>query len=215
MGEDPRLPEDPAGDFPPTEHAADRPALRIDPVPAAPTADPPEPGQPPAPDGIVWHTGPLRHVRAENSPETPAAFFREPPGRVVVVEHLYRQFGSEEPVSASGSYCSPVFLDEQVYERRLKVGAAWQRLADGCWVSRASLLILTGPDRPWLLELALLPPVETSRTMFSPPPPEPVIVARVLAGESLRMRPAALESLLVRCPAVPEPVRCGLVVFPD
>jgi|SRR5580692_6621507 hypothetical protein len=117
--------------------------------------------------------------------------------RLVVVEQVYHQDGCES-ASVEPSYSEELTTDEQRFSRRMTVGGAAVPLETG-WLTECSLLVLwnrTGRGRP---VIPTAKQVETDKAAvvevrFGGGDP-----ALLSVGESLRVRPAELSGVSLRC----------------
>ena len=131
-----------------------------------------------------------------------------PKDRLVVVETCYHLPWEGEPVSVDERYSRDLSTHEQLYERRCRVGEAWEPLDLG-WLTGVGMLVLSNQEgrnlqtRPTpeeqaemdgrVLEVGWQP---REATQFDSPP---FALLLVPPGESLRIVPATTDGLIVRC----------------
>lgn len=61
--------------------------------------------------------------------------------RLVVVDNTYHQFDGQEPLGLVHRYSRVIRDSEQVYVRKVKIGAPWQEI-DAGWVKGPALIVL-------------------------------------------------------------------------
>jgi hypothetical protein len=127
---------------------------------------------------------------------------------------MYHQTPGANPIVAETRFSKATATDEQPFgPRRLTIGRVWTHLELG-WVNPASMVSIknvTGDDlaayptkeekeaiAEAILELALEPLEDKTRTMHSPPKQQPEGAWVILPGESFRGTPKHSKRILIR-----------------
>ena len=128
--------------------------------------------------------------------------------QITVVDKIYHRQGSESPTSVSSRFIRHLQTDEQVYERRTRVGEEWTPLEHG-WIEEAGMIVIQNTEGTTLqvipteeekeetaakiLELSV-----TDGLLDSPPG----VLAKpwlIPPGESFRGYPSDVSKLVLRC----------------
>lgn len=130
---------------------------------------------------------------------TPTAF-----SRLTVVETIYHQSADGDATVIGKPYNRILFSGEQLYPRVLTIGQEWVDISKGCWLERASQLVLhnnegkqvqvimTEEERSKLTERMVEIGVQVGDVVeaFSSIPP---------GGESCRISNPYIKKLRIRC----------------
>ncbi len=125
--------------------------------------------------------------------------------RVTVVETVYHQHAGESATSIESRFARNLETQEQLYQRRLKIGKSWTPLDCG-WLEEVSMLVIHNEEGQNLLvhptpeekEKTNAKVIEVSHT----PNPNNNTSWIIPPGESMRACPASIRDLYLRC-------RCG------
>lgn len=135
-----------------------------------------------------------------------------PVNRIVVLDTVYHQAGTDPPITAESKFSRVLASDEQPYVRRAKIGTEWAPLDTG-WIKEVGLFLLVNE--------------EGRRFMINPTDEEKKAVADkvievglagmeafcvVHPGESLRLSPT--DASVLRFRSRSEGTRFTLSVFP-
>lgn len=138
--------------------------------------------------------------------------------RISVVEIVYYQGGSEDPVSYDKRWDKWLASDEQPYQRKLTAPPSWTPLDYG-WIESASVLMLEnveGRDRtiiPSKEELELVESKIVVVGMAYGQNDEVVPCWQLSPGETLRARPVELTSLRIKC--LNGTAKCIVTILPE
>ena len=130
---------------------------------------------------------------------SPAIADEDPRGRVTVVSHVSLQMPGMAPYCAAPRFCRWLETDEQVFPRITTVGPDWEQVQAGWLSSGCSQLVLEN--------------IEGQCLQRQPSPEEQADIALriielgerqgmtvlVRPGESCRLEPSSLSTLLMRC----------------
>lgn len=140
----------------------------------------------------------------------------KPPARLTVVEQVCHQDGEGEPVVAACQWGRSLITEEQPWVRKFLVGPEWKPLETG-WLTRVGMLHLANNEGkdiqriPTREEKALLASRVIELGVSSETGVYPFLIIR--PGESARLEPADLSTLLVRCQY--QSARCTLTAVPE
>jgi hypothetical protein len=145
---------------------------------------------------------------ATPQPPTPRQARR---GRLTVVEQLYHQDSAGNATPVTTTFCRHLQSDEQPYSRRITVGPTWQHIDHG-WLDKQpiGMLVVANNGKPGdgsNVELGVY-------VGFSNGTPMAQHVAVILPGEALRLQPAYISDLRLRCTG-PNPVSCTTTLLPS
>lgn len=138
-----------------------------------------------------------------------------PPARLVVIDVLYYQPpDNANPSQHESRFVRPLLSDEQVYQRKFKVGSDKWQLIDTGWVTTPSMVIISNDEGrnlqaiPDELEskaiksrIVKLGFGVSSGVMIIPP------------GESIRFCPSDSKEVVLRCEY--QSAKCTITVFPN
>ena len=114
--------------------------------------------------------------------------------RMTVVETVYHRLPGESPTSKDIGFSFDLESDEQIWERRMKVGPSWQPLDCG-WVESVGMVLVKNESES-VIEIGVgLVPVQC-----------------VLPKESLRMRPYDSHVVMIR--SVDDAAAVVITVYP-
>lgn len=133
--------------------------------------------------------------------------------RLTVVEQVSYQGEESGVVGSHAAYSRRLKTDEQPWVREFTLGDQWKPLECG-WIEACGLMTLKNKGLTATVELCFLPPDDLGpRTNWSPPKREPSADCYLPPGESMRVVPADVKRLRVRCRE--GSARCALTLYPE
>lgn len=114
------------------------------------------------------------------------------PSRLTVAEHVYHQPAGQDAVVFENPFYRFLSSDDTCYNRSLTVTSEWQQI-DLAWVVKPAILYLANEGRTQVGPDVVVG-VEVPHGL------DPMPVARIPAGESMRLCPIAGATFYVICP---------------